>query len=127
MLVLVDLVLGSVGEDGLEREGGNRLWGRARIVEREFGAGGGGDHSSFDGGEGNDGEVELLDAGVRGDSQVGPHVGSLGGRLDDDLEGGAGLEGVSDLSLDGVVTGGSDWEEPFAELRVTNVVVEEAL
>jgi hypothetical protein len=126
MLVLVDLVLSSVGEDGLEG-GGDRLWGRARIVEREFGAGGGGDRSSFDRGEGNDGEVELLDAGVGGDSQVGPHVGSWDGRLDDDLEGRAGLEGVSDLPLDGVVAGGGDWEEPFAELGMANVVVEEAL
>jgi hypothetical protein len=116
VLVLVDLVLGSVGEDGLEGGGGDRLWGRARIVEREFGAGRGRDRSSFDRGEGNDGEVELLDASVRGDSQVGPHVGSWDGGLNDNLEGGAGLEGVSDLPLDGVVTGGSDWKEPFAEL-----------
>jgi hypothetical protein len=127
VLILVDLVLGSVGEDGLEGGRGDRLWGRARIVEREFGAGGGGDRSSFDRGEGDEGEVELLDASVRGDSQVGPQASSWGGRLDDDLEGGAGLEGVSDLPLDGVVTGGSDWKEPFAELRVTNIVVEEAL
>jgi hypothetical protein len=49
------------------------------------------------------------------------------GGLDDDVEGGTGVERVSELELDGIVARGSDWGEALAELRVADVVVEKAL
>jgi hypothetical protein len=125
--VLDVLVLGGMGEDGLEGRGGDRLRGRGGMDEGELGAGGGRDLPGCEGGKGDDGEIELLDAGMGSDAQVGPRCGIWVSRLDDDVEGRTGVERVSELEYDSIVGRGGDWEEPFAELWVTNVVVEEAL
>jgi hypothetical protein len=124
MAVLGLLLLGFVGKDGLEGGGGERGRGRQRFVEGKFGTGSDGDLASLAGGEGNDGVVELLDARVGRNSEVGPLLRSGEGEFDVDADGGRGAEGVDQGALDDLVTGGNDGDEALAELGVANLVVD---
>jgi hypothetical protein len=127
MSVLGLLILGGMDENGLDGRVRDRLGRRTGIDEGKLGAGGRRDLSSFDRGKGDDGEIELLAAGVGSDAQVTPRSGVWVGRLGDDVERGPGVQEMSELELDGVVTRGGDRSEALAELVVADVVVEEAL
>lgn len=77
----------------------------------------------MDGGDGDDGEVELLDAVMGSDLEVGPQPGSAVGWFRVDGEGGTGTEGGDELTLDDLVTGGGEGRVRIAELGMTKVVL----
>lgn len=127
MAVLGHLLLGLVGEDGLKGEGTKGGRERRDLGSCKFVEGSCRDFLGGEGGDGNNGEVELLDTGVGGNAEVGTHPSPRKMRLGLDGEGGARAKRGDELMFDKLVTGGGEGSEAFAELGVSKVVVESTL